>query len=226
MLSWKTRPIDLGYAGGRYFLLMAGIGFDASITSGVTTEEKRRLGALAYVLRGLKLALRIRGTRARLSLDGKHIRGRVLMIVVGNSQLYGGLVRITNRASIDDGLLDVCVMKGDGLWSGLLHAIAVLRQRYTLNPEIEYYRARTVRIATRPTLPVQVDGDTIGQTPMTFEIAAGSLQALLPPELPDGLVSRQTGGMPRARGLHRLVAWLAPYNRRSHGEKINLILDR
>jgi YegS/Rv2252/BmrU family lipid kinase len=208
MLNWSARPIDLGYAGGRYFLLMAGIGFDALITSGIRSEEKRRRGALAYVALGMKTALRIRGTRARLKLDGKKVRGRILMVVVGNTQLYGGLVRITNRASIDDGLLDVCVMKGNGIWSGLVHAFSILRQRYSLNPEIAYYRARTVQIVSRPSLPVQVDGDTIGQTPMTFKVAAGALKALMPAQLPDDLVSRQYGVPAAARPVHGLTAWL------------------
>ncbi len=208
MLTWKARPIDLGYAGGRYFLLMAGIGFDASITSEVRSEEKRRLGALAYVLRGIEAGLQIRGTRARLILDGKTVRGRVLMVVVGNTQLYGGLVRITSRACIDDGLLDVCVMKGNGVISGLLHTLAILRQRHSIDPEIEYYRARTIHIVARPALPVQVDGDIIGQTPMTFEVAAGALQALMPARLPDDLISRPLASPTGARNWTHLVGWL------------------
>jgi YegS/Rv2252/BmrU family lipid kinase len=209
MLSWQARPIDLGRAGERYFLLMAGIGFDAAITAGIRTADKRRLGALAYVLLGLKLALRMRGTRARLVLDGKKVRGRVLMVVVGNTQLYGGVVRITQRASIDDGLLDVCVLKGNSLWSGLLHAFAILRQRQSLSPEIEYYRARSVHIVSRPLLPVQVDGDSMGATPMTFEVVEGALQALMPPHLPDDLVSRPSIKHVRStRGLQRLAGWL------------------
>jgi YegS/Rv2252/BmrU family lipid kinase len=209
MLTWQTRSIDLGYAGGRYFLLMAGIGFDATITSGIRPEEKRRLGALAYVLRGIELALRVRGTHARLTLDGKHVRGRILMVVVGNTQLYGGIARITARASIDDGLLDVCVMKGDSFLSGLLHALSILRQRHSINPTIEYYRVRRVHITTRTALPVQVDGDTIGQTPMTFQVAAGALQALLPQHLPDDLVSRQPAEPGAPSGIQqRFRAWL------------------
>jgi YegS/Rv2252/BmrU family lipid kinase len=207
MLSWKPRPIDLGRADGRYFLLMAGIGFDAVITSGVRPEEKRRLGALAYVLRGVQAALRLRGSRTRIVLDGKRVRGRVLMVVVGNTQLYGGLVRITQRASIDDGLLDVCVLKGNSLWSALLHTFSIVSQQHSLDPEIEYYRARHIHIAARPTLPVQVDGDTIGQTPMTFEIAAGALHALMPPTLADDMLSRAAAPPARVRSLQRLATW-------------------
>ncbi len=200
LLDWNPRRIDLGKAGDRYFLLMAGIGFDAAITAAVGAAEKRRLGALAYVLRGFEIALRIRGARTRLVLDGRTVKGRVLMVLVGNSQLYGGLVKITHRASIDDGLLDVCVIYGDNVLSALRHTLAILRRRYSHDPQIAYYRARTIQISARPRLPVQVDGDPIGQTPMTFEVVPGALSALLPPSPPEDLLQQLTnvnGAIPR-----------------------------
>ncbi|MCU0491054.1 MAG: diacylglycerol kinase family lipid kinase [Chloroflexaceae bacterium] len=208
LLEWQIRPIDLGRAGDRYFLLMAGIGIDAAITSSVKTEEKRRLGVLAYVLRTINLVPRIRGTRTRLVIDGKTIKGRVLWVVVGNSQLYGGLIKITHRASIDDGLLDICVIRGDGFGSALLHLVSLLRQRYNNDPEIEYYRARTVQVISSQTLPVQVDGDTIGATPMTFQAAPRALLALLPTTLPDDLMQPMTAQPSlRGRSLQRLAGW-------------------
>lgn len=206
LLRSQVRSIDLGRANGRYFLLMAGIGFDAAITAGVRHEEKRRLGAFAYVLRGLELAFRIRGTRARLELDGKRVKGRVLMVVVGNSQLYGGLVKITHRASIDDGLLDVCVIRGNNFGSVLFHLIAIIRRRYSLDPDIKYYRARTIRISAHPQLPVQIDGESIGQTPMTFEVAPKALKALMPAELPDDLVQNHSEEpLQQGGGLQQLL---------------------
>jgi diacylglycerol kinase (ATP) len=208
--DWQVRTIDLGRAGERYFLLMAGIGFDAAITAGVRADQKRRLGALAYVITGVEQALRIRGARTRLILDGRSIKGRVLMVVVGNTQLYGGLVKITHRASIDDGMLDVCVIRGDNFFSAVRHTIAILRQRYSHDPEIEYYRARTIQVVARPRLPVQVDGDVIGLTPMTFAVVPGALRALLPPDLPADLVQQpaiaETGVR---RSLPRVLSWLS-----------------
>lgn len=203
LLSWKPRPIDLGRAGEHYFLLMAGIGFDAAITAGVKPDEKRRFGALAYVVRGIEEAFRIRGARTRITLDGRPFRGRVLMIVIGNSQLYGGLVKITHRASIDDGLLDVCVIKGYNGLSALRRLGAILLRSYSQDPDIAYYRARTIEVTSRPRMPVQVDGDPIGMTPMTFEVVPGALLALLPPNLPEDLVAPLTN-----REARRLLPWI------------------
>lgn len=210
ILSWKVRPIDLGRAGERYFLLMAGIGFDAAITAAVGANEKRRFGALAYVLHGIGQALRVRGTRTRLVIDGRRIKARVLMVLIGNSQLYGGLIKITHRASIDDGLLDVCVIKGNNGLSAVRSLIAILRRRYSLDPEIAYYRARSVQIIAQPRLSVQVDGDSLGETPMTFEVAPGALRALLPPDPPEDLVQQPAFmSMRGRRTLPRVLSWLS-----------------
>jgi diacylglycerol kinase family enzyme len=128
------------------------------------------------------------------------------MIVIGNSQLYGGLVKITHRASIDDGLLDVCVIKGDNGINAIGHLIAILRRRFSLNPDIAYYRAHTIEVVTRPPLPVQVDGDPIGTTPLRFTVVPSALQALLPPDLPDDLIQQPP---PVARRWpQRLLLWL------------------
>ena len=208
--SAVVRSVDLGRAGDRHFLLMAGIGFDATITEQVQPEEKRRLCPFAYVLRGFGLIGRMRGTRARVVVDGREITGRVLWIVVGNSQLYGGVIKITHRASMDDGLLDVCVIKGDHLYTAPLHVLSLLLRRPSIDPEIEYYRAHRIDIQTRRPLAVQVDGDLIGHTPMTFEVVPGALRVLMPAQVPDGLMQGELTQPPvrAARSLHRLATWI------------------
>lgn len=208
LLRARIRPIDLGRAGDRYFLLMAGIGFDAAVVNEVRSRDKRAFGALAYVLRALDLATRFRGVRVRLTVDGKLLRRRALLIVLGNSQLYAGVMKITARASIDDGLLDLCFIKGSSLIEAPLRLLSIFLQRHTLDSKIEYHRARSIRIEARTRLPVQVDGDYIGHTPITIEAIPGALYALLPMQLPaDDLL--QAPLHPRPRPWRRLLGWLA-----------------
>lgn len=206
LLESQVRPIDLGRANGRYFLLMAGIGLDAAVTAGVGQAEKRRLGMLAYILHALKLAITVQGTRSRLLIDGKVVKGRVLMVVIGNSQLYGGVVKITHHASIDDGLLDICVIKGNNFLSALYRLAAILVRSHGSDSQLQYYRARTVEVRSYPALPVQVDGDSIGDTPMRFEVAPGALRALLPMHVPDDLVRDISRPIPgAARNLREIM---------------------
>lgn len=192
-LLWEgqVRQIDLGRAGERHFLLMAGIGFDAMVTQQVTLEEKRRLGKVAYMLRGTATFLSWPRRRMRINLDGKSLRRRPIFVVIGNTRLYGGLVTITDRAVADDGLLDVCIFSGDGLLQKVKHFVRVVLRRHSESPQVEYYRARRISVWSRPRQPIQLDGDPVAQTPMTFECVPGALRVVVPRKLPAGLFVRE-----------------------------------
>ncbi|GAB4210619.1 MAG: diacylglycerol kinase family lipid kinase [Roseiflexaceae bacterium] len=226
ILQARVERIDLGRAGERYFLLMAGVGFDAAVTAEVRSQEKRRLGVLAYALRAIWLGLRFQGSRTTIVIDGRRVRARVLMVVLGNSQLYGGFVKMTARASVNDGLLDVCIIRGKSLLSAPMRLLAIALRRYTRDSEVEYHRAREVRIEAPRPLAVQVDGDHIGHTPMQFEAVPGALYALLPEALPTtDLLSAAPTPPRQARkrvfaGLGRLLARLT--RRRTSQETLTI----
>src|SRR3989304_508197 len=108
------RRVDLGRAGDRYFLLMAGYGLDGAIARRVHLGLKSRLGAAPYPVAAVREALRYRSSPVTLRLDGEDRDADVLMLVVGNTRNYAGLVEITREAQADDGLLDGGVYEGKG----------------------------------------------------------------------------------------------------------------
>jgi diacylglycerol kinase (ATP) len=191
----ELTKIDVGMAGNRYFLLMAGIGFDAAVTATVRSEEKKLLGAIAYVKQAIQIAWNFRGVRLKLRIDGKRVRGKILMVIVGNSQLYGGVIKFTAHATIDDGLLDVCVIKGRGMLSAPRRLISIFARHYNRDPQVKYYQAKQVEIRRKrgKALPVQVDGDYLGTTPMSFRVVPDSLWIMVPPNA-DGSLWRSVEG--------------------------------
>jgi diacylglycerol kinase (ATP) len=179
----ELAQIDVGMAGDRYFLLMAGIGFDAAVTATVSASEKKLLGAIAYIKQAIQVAWSFRGVRLKLKIDGKKVRGKILMVVIGNSQLYGGVVKFTANATIDDGLLDVCVIKGRGMLSAPRRLISIFARHYNRDPQVKYYQAKQIEIRGKrgKDLPVQIDGDYLSTTPMSFRVVPSSLWILVPP---------------------------------------------
>ncbi|HEX2987429.1 MAG TPA: diacylglycerol kinase family protein [Chloroflexota bacterium] len=180
----ETRRIDLGRADGRYFLLMAGVGFDAEVTRQLDRRLKKRYGILAYWIVGVRLAFKWRGVPVTLEFDGQRRRGRALMMVVSNCRLYGGTARIAYRALIDDGLLDVTLLRGSSFLDSVAHLFRVMLGGRVPNPEMEYYRVQRIGIGSSHRLAVQIDGDPAGETPMTFTIAPGALKVLIPRDAP------------------------------------------
>lgn len=195
------RRVDLGRANGRYFLLMAGIGFDAAIVPRVPPRLKRWFGRVAYVLTGVITGFTTRPADARVVVDDAPADTSIYWMLVANTRSYGGLARITYRARIDDGQFDVAVMHRGGAFHLLVDGVRLLFGRHDRSPNVDYRQAMSVEIAT-PGLPVQVDGELLGTTPMTFTIEPGALDVIVPatlksPLFSDGAVSAgATGGSP------------------------------
>ena len=116
LVEGQTVSVDTGELNGRYFLMWAGIGFDATIAQSVSLAEKRLLGSWAYVLPAIEALPQYAGTEVSLSLDGKTVKVNTPLIVVSNIQLYGGMLAIGARACVNDGKLDVCIFKGGWLF--------------------------------------------------------------------------------------------------------------
>jgi diacylglycerol kinase (ATP) len=200
LLTADRRQIDLGRATGkgcdRHFLLMASVGFDAAVTQELCPTDKKRLGALAYLKQAAQMAWAYRGSKIYLRIDGQRIRGPILMTVIGNSQLYGGVVKFTAHALIDDGLLDACVIQGRSMLGAPFRLFSVLVRAYNRDPKVKYFRAKRITFLSKKALSVQLDGDFIGTTPINFEIVPRSIWALVPegadPEIWSHSTSRST----------------------------------
>jgi YegS/Rv2252/BmrU family lipid kinase len=176
----ERRRMDLGRAGGRYFMMMAGYGLDGAIARRASLGLKSRLGAATYAIAALRETLRYRSSPVTLSFDGEEVAVRLLMLVAGNTRNYAGLADITADARADDGLLDVCVYQGKGTLDIILHALRTLLRRHRKSNKVLYRRARRLELAWQEPLPVQLDGDEFEGSPDTVEVAPGALWAAVP----------------------------------------------
>ena len=181
LLRGWTAVTDLGWANGRYFLSIAGIGFDASVTRVLKPATKRRLGLVAYIIAGVAEALKLRGEEATIFAEGRSVRRRILMVAVSNTRLYGGVLKMAPDAFVDDGLLDVSVFRGRGFQATARHAIKTLLGIHRKDPEVEFFQTSRLRLESRLELPVQLDGDYFGTTPVEIRVAPRALKVIIPP---------------------------------------------
>ena len=149
-------------------------------------RHTKRLGVLPYAIATVLIARDFPGFRSRVYVDGSVIRGRTLMVVVSNIQQYGGIAKV-REAHVDDGLLDLFVLKGLGLQYAVRHLLKFMSQRYLQDPRIVHRQARHVEVLTERATPVQVDGDVIGNTPVTVSVVPRGLRVLVPPSAPSSL---------------------------------------
>jgi len=189
IVTGVRRRVDLGRAGDRYFLLMCGVGLDASIVNAVGSRIKRWLGAAAYVAVGIAQALRARTWPVDMTIDGDASERALYFMLVSNTRLYGGVARIAHRAVADDGELDVVLMRRGGVLNLIRDGVRVLVRRHERSPNVRYTRARAVELMTAG-IPVQVDGEAAGETPLRIEIAPLALAVVVPADLRSPLFER------------------------------------
>jgi YegS/Rv2252/BmrU family lipid kinase len=184
------RRIDLGRAGERYFLLMAGFGLDATVAHGVSHRIKDRFGAAAYALSSVREALRYRSSPVTLSLDGRERTLELLMLIVGNTRKYAGLTEITPAAVVDDGRLDVCAYSGRGRRDILWLALLTLLRQHRRSRKVLRKRVQRLDIRSTTPLPVQIDGDAHSGSPTEVSVARGALWVAVPAALKSPLFRR------------------------------------
>lgn len=175
------RPIDVGSAAGHLFLSNAGVGFDALI-AGLFRDNKGR-GLWNYARLVLAAIRRYEPVHYKVSTGEGGWEGKAFFVTAANADQFGYGFRIAPQARIDDGFLDVCVMKPLRWWQ--LGAVSWKALRGTLpgSRYADYLRCRSLTLSgATPVGPLQVDGDEVetARGELLIEIRPRALRVMLP----------------------------------------------
>jgi len=179
----NTRRIHLGVATDdrsqvkRYFVLMAGIGLDASVVREVDPSLKKRIGKGAFWISGLSHLASWKPRTFTLEIEGK--RYQATFAAIGKSSTYGGQLAITPRARIDEPEFEVCLIQSSSRLRYLRLLSHAMREGMPENNEDVLF-LKTQKVKAFGDAAVQIDGELIGDLPMTFEIASQSLEVIVP----------------------------------------------
>jgi YegS/Rv2252/BmrU family lipid kinase len=177
------------------FLVMGGVGFDASVMTDAKQDLKDRFGWLAYSEAGVR-HLPGRRRRISISLDGQPPQSRkVRSLLVANCGKLPAGVDFVPDAVIDDGYLDVVVLSPRSLLGWTWMAAKILLRHRGGIPVISYYRAREVSVWSGDPIATQLDGDPSGSvTSITARVDPHALMVRVPASAPGP--SGQAGSRP------------------------------
>ncbi len=178
----RPRVIDLGRVSTahlrRYFVAVASAGFDAEVAA--AANEIGRGGRAKYVLALVKTLRRFRPLTLDVTVDGTHSSSSAMLIAIGNGPTYGGGMRVTPGARIDDGELEACIVRSLGTARFLSTFPRVYRGTHVRHPKVTMLHGGRFEIeADRPT-PVFADGEAVGELPAIVEIVPEALRVLSP----------------------------------------------
>ena len=173
----KTRVIDVPKAADHAFVQMAGVGFDAQALKETSWDAKRNLGPLSYVITAAQVAAR---KPPALHVESGGVEREGSFVLIGNGRYYGGPFPVFPNARIDDGLLDVIVLKNVGHLDLIRYLQGVFFGTHVGMNDVEYFQTKSLTVTSEEEVPVEVDGEVIGNVPVTFECGHRKLRVLAP----------------------------------------------
>jgi YegS/Rv2252/BmrU family lipid kinase len=189
-LEGRTRTIDLGRAafqswsgasGESYFANIASAGMSGAVAK--RTNEATRApfgGKAAYLWSTLVVFAGWRNAELRVTVDGEVRSGPMFDVIVGNCRYLAGGMKMLPEAEPDDGLFDVLLI-GDVSKLDLVRTMPkIYRGTHLPHPRAELLRGASVMVETGQPLPVELDGEQPGTTPIRFDVVPGALRLRVP----------------------------------------------
>lgn len=149
--------IDTGKFNEKHFFNMAGIGFDAHISSVFAGNRSR--GLTGYLKLGLKEVLDYKAQIYHLNIDGVSYVRKAFVISIANSSQYGNNAQISPNASINDGLLDVCVIKEFPMYKLPLLGYEMFNGVTHKSKLVEIIQGKLIKITREEDDAIHIDGE-------------------------------------------------------------------
>lgn len=173
----NTRLVDLPTANGKCFVQLAGVGLDAQAVQETSATLKQNFGPLSYLISAAQIAAR---QPPQLLIESDRATMEGSFVLIGNGRRYGGPFPFFKQAVIDDGLLDVVAFKQLGYFEIIRYLQEVFFSSEIRLPEVEYFQTTHLRVASEDQVPVELDGELVGNCPVRFEIKERTLRVLTP----------------------------------------------
>ena len=177
-----VQRMDVGWNGKDIWLLWAGIGLDSYVVDRVEPRPRwsKNLGQAGYILQSLPWIPLFEGVPMTVDVDGTPINDTFMLVIISNCRRYGAEVTLNPEATLDDGVFEVWLFRGDRLQDAVRYGTALLAGRHKEEPGVTILRARHVSVRSERPWPVHMDGDKAGDTPFWCTVRPGALRVLVP----------------------------------------------
>ena len=180
ILSGVVRRVDVGIINGTPFINNCGTGFDAQVMRTMNQSIKFTKGRAAFLLAILKTFPGFKPFRLDfVNEEGAKFQDRAMMVSVLNGTMYAAGMMAAPHAEMDDGLMDVMIIKALPKARLLPLISSVAAGKHLNHPGVVMMKARTFSMKTIPSLPLNIDGEIRGLTPAEITVDPRSLKVLV-----------------------------------------------
>jgi diacylglycerol kinase (ATP) len=169
-----------GSAANAYFANFGGAGISGAIARRANRSSKALGGRISFFAATVAVFARWRSARIDANIDGIHRSGDMFEVLVMNGDYAAGGMWVTPDAEPDDASLDVLLI-GDVTKADFVRTFPkIYRGKHLSHPKIEVLRGKTVHVESAIRLPIVLDGEQPGTTPVRFEIVPAALRVRVP----------------------------------------------
>lgn len=173
LATGRRRRVDVGLLGDRYFINGLGIGLDGAVSHRYRNMKYLR-GKLGYFWGAVLEALTFKGFQVEVTVPDWSYKGQVLLMGASNGQSQGGDFKLAPEAKIDDGFLDIHVIRDMPPIRRLIQIPRVRQGKHLSLSEVEIRRAPWLEISIDRTLPAHMDGEPFHLPPGKHRIVVVS----------------------------------------------------
>jgi diacylglycerol kinase (ATP) len=185
-----ARTIDVGRVayrewsgadGHRYVANVGSVGMSAAVAQRANGMSKSFGGKATFFYALTRVFFEWENTSVAVVLDdGVRREGRMHDVIVANGQYHGGAMWLAPDAAPDDGLFDVVLIGDVTRRDFVTTAPKIYKGTYLAHPKVELLRSRTVAVEAPEHLPIELDGEQVGTTPVRFEVVPGAIRVRVP----------------------------------------------
>lgn len=177
--QFHVDTIDTGRLNNQFFFNMAGMGFDAHVSSVFAGNKSR--GFSTYLQLGLREMINYQPETYSLYIDGLLYTRTAYVVSIANSSQYGNNAHVSPRASVKDGLLDVCIIKQFPLYKIPVLAYHMLNASADRSGMVEIIKGRKISVVRQADAPIHLDGEPVLMSAeLNIEVQPLSLQVIVP----------------------------------------------
>jgi diacylglycerol kinase (ATP) len=165
----------------RYVANVGSVGMSAAVAQRANGMSKAAGGKATFFYALVRVFLDWENTIVSVELDGgEHREGRMHDVIVANGQYHGGGMWLAPEARWDDGLFDVLLIGDITKRDFITTAPKIYRGTHLSHPKVELVRSRVVTVDAPERLPIELDGEQLGTTPIRFEVAPAAVRVRIP----------------------------------------------
>lgn len=166
--TFRIRRIDTGIINGLCFVSVAGVGFDATVARSYAQSENR--GFRTYFKSSVRNYFSYKPAKYKIRTNDTVIARKALLITFANSDQFGYNTSISPQASIDDGYLDMCIMKKVPVLKAPFVALKLFRKKIHTSVYHEMFRIKEATLFRKRTSVIQIDGEPVVMKDKTIHV--------------------------------------------------------